>query len=89
MPATAGWQFPAPAICGSLTATQAEGWIRMTDDEALARSAGLGAPWQDRNAEIAEAVAHARRLAGAFARPADERAEPMPAYAVPAQKAPR
>ncbi|MEO3475165.1 hypothetical protein AAFN86_25110 [Roseomonas sp. CAU 1739] len=55
----------------------------MTEDEALARAAGLGDKWRDRTAEIAEATAHARRLAGAFTRPADERAEPIPAYAVP------
>jgi hypothetical protein len=54
----------------------------MTEDEALARAAGLGAPWATR-----QAVAHARRLAGAFPRPADETAEPMPAFAVP--QAPR
>jgi hypothetical protein len=54
----------------------------MTEEEALARAAGLGEPWRGREAEIAEAIAHARRLAGAFPRPADERAEPMPAYAV-------
>jgi hypothetical protein len=54
----------------------------MTEDEALARAAGLGDAWRDRGAEIAEAVAHARRLAAAFPRPADERAEPMPAFAV-------
>jgi hypothetical protein len=61
----------------------------MTENEALARAAGLGETWQGRDAEIAEAVSHARRLAGAFARPADERAEPIPAYAVPAPKAAR
>ena len=61
----------------------------MTDDEALARAAGLGAPWQGRSAEIAEAVAHARRLATAFPRPADETAEPMPAFAVPQPKGAR
>ena len=61
----------------------------MTDDEALARAAGLGDAWRDRGAEIAEAVAHAKRLATAFPRPADERAEPMPAFAVPAPKATR
>lgn len=55
----------------------------MTEDEALANAAGLGETWRDRAAEIAEAVAHARRLAGAFVRPTDERAEPIPAYAVP------
>ncbi len=54
----------------------------MTEEEALARAAGLGAPWRDRGAEIAEAAAHVKRLAAAFARPADERAEPMPAFAV-------
>lgn len=61
----------------------------MTEEEALARSAGLADPWKGRDAEIAEAVAHARRLAGAFTRPADERAEPIPAYAVPTAKATR
>jgi len=61
----------------------------MTDDEALARAAGLGAPWRDRGAEIAEAIAHARRLATAFPRPANEVAEPMPAFAVPVPKAQR
>lgn len=61
----------------------------MTDDEALARAAGLGDPWRDRAAEIAEAIAHARRLATAFPRPINERAEPMPAFAVPAPKASR
>ena len=61
----------------------------MTEDEALARAAGLGEAWQGRGAEIAEAIAHARRLAASFARPADERAEPMPAHVVPAPKAGR
>ncbi|NMJ41153.1 hypothetical protein GWK16_07875 [Roseomonas sp. JC162] len=61
----------------------------MTDDEALARAAGLGDAWRDRGAEIAEAVAHAKRLATAFPRPADERAEPMPAFAVTPRQAPR
>jgi hypothetical protein len=61
----------------------------MTDDQALARAAGLGAPWQGRDAEIAEAIAHARRLATAFPRPADEVAEPMPSFAAPLPKAAR
>ncbi|MBR0683523.1 hypothetical protein GXW74_23765 [Roseomonas eburnea] len=56
----------------------------MTEEDALARAAGLGGPWQGRSAEIAAAIAHARSLAASFPRPADERAEPMPAYAVPA-----
>ncbi len=61
----------------------------MTEDEALARAAGLGDKWLGHDAEIAEAASHARRLAGAFARPADERAEPIPAYVVPAAKVAR
>jgi hypothetical protein len=61
----------------------------MTDDEALARAAGLGKAWAGREAEIAEAIAHARKLATAFPRPANEVAEPMPAFVVPAGKAPR
>lgn len=58
----------------------------MTDNEALARAAGLGEAWHTRDAEIAEAIEHARRLATAFPRPADETAEPMPAFAVPAPR---
>lgn len=61
----------------------------MSEIEVLALAAGLGAAWQDRGAEIAEAAAQARRLADAFPRPADERAEPMPAFAVPAPKVAR
>jgi hypothetical protein len=61
----------------------------MTEDEALARAAGLGEAWRGRGAEVAEAIAQARRLARAFPRPADEVAEPMPAFAVPAPKAAR
>ena len=61
----------------------------MTEEEALARAAGLGDKWTGREAEIAEASGNARRLAGAFARPMDERAEPIPAYAVPVAKAAR
>ncbi|WP_170979449.1 hypothetical protein [Roseomonas sp. HF4] len=59
----------------------------MTEDEALARAAGLGEAWRGRSAEVADAIAHARRLASAFPRPADEVAEPMPAFVVPAPKA--
>ena len=58
----------------------------MTKDEALAHAAGLGDKWRDRTVEIAEATAHARRLAGAFTRPVDERAEPIPANADPAAR---
>lgn len=55
----------------------------MTENEALARTAGLGAAWRDRTAEIDAAIATARRLSDGFARPTDERAEPMPAFTVP------
>ncbi|HEV7268911.1 MAG TPA: hypothetical protein VGN83_28990 [Falsiroseomonas sp.] len=55
----------------------------MTENELLAQAAGLGAPWRGREAEIAQAIATARRMAGGFRHPADERAEPMPAFAVP------
>lgn len=55
----------------------------MTENAALARAAGLGAAWRDRTAEIDAAIATARRLSEGFARPADERAEPMPAFAAP------
>lgn len=58
----------------------------MNEDEALARAAGLGEPWRDRQDEVAEAVAQARRMAVGFRAPADETAEPMPAFAVPAPK---
>jgi hypothetical protein len=61
----------------------------MTEDEVHARAAGLGAPWRTRRTEITEAIAHARRLADAFARPPNETAEPMPAFAVPVPKANR
>ena len=61
----------------------------MTEDELLARAAGLGEPWRNRQAEIAAAAAHAQSLAAAFARPADASAEPIPAFAVPAAKAAR
>jgi hypothetical protein len=56
----------------------------MTENELLARSAGLGEPWREREAEVAQAIATARRMAGGFLHPADERAEPVPAFAVPA-----
>jgi hypothetical protein len=56
----------------------------MTEHRILAQAAGLGAPWREREAEIAQAIATARRMADAFRHPADERAEPVPAFAVPA-----
>lgn len=60
----------------------------MTEQDALARAAGLGEAWRGREAEIAEAIAHAARLAVAFRRPADERAEPMPAFVAPGAEGP-
>lgn len=92
IPATARGQLPPRPLLRQFAAKDSDsnkdGW-GMTEDEALARAAGLGDKWQGRGAEITEAIAHARRLAGAFARPADETAEPIPAYAVPAPKAAR
>jgi hypothetical protein len=55
----------------------------MTEAESLARAAGLGEAWKGRDAEIAQAIAAARKMARAFPWPPDERAEPMPALAVP------
>jgi hypothetical protein len=61
----------------------------MTDQDALAAAVGLGAPWPARDGEIAEAIATARKVAGGFTRPADEKAEPMPAFVVPGATEPR
>ena len=61
----------------------------MTEEQGLARAAGLGDAWRNRGAEMVEAAAHARRLARVITHPADETAEPMPSYAVPAPKAVR
>ena len=55
-----------------------------TDDEALARRAGLAQAWRDHRAAVEEAIAGARRLGQAFQRPRDPAAEPLPAFAVPA-----
>ncbi len=56
----------------------------MNEDEAAARAAGLGEAWRARQEEIAEAAAQARTMAKGFRTPADETAEPMPAFVVPA-----
>jgi hypothetical protein len=61
----------------------------MQEKDALAAAVGLGAPWPARDGEIAEAIATARKTTGGFTRPADEKAEPMPAFVVPAATAPR
>jgi hypothetical protein len=58
--------------------------ISMTEAEILARAVGFTAGLKTHPKELAEAVAAAHRMAGAFTRPADETAEPMPAYAAPA-----
>lgn len=55
----------------------------MTEEEILARAAGLTTGLMSHPKEVAEAIAASRRMAAAFTRPADETAEPMPAYAAP------
>ena len=57
--------------------------ISMTEEEILARAAGFTAGLKTHPKEVSEAIVAARRIAGAFTRPVDETAEPMPAYAVP------
>ena len=57
--------------------------ISMTEEEILARAAGITKGLQTHPKEVAEAIAASRRMAGAFTRPTDETAEPMPAYAAP------
>ena len=57
--------------------------IQMTEEEILARAAGITAGLKTHPKEVAEAITASRRMAGAFTRPADETAEPMPAYAAP------
>jgi hypothetical protein len=57
--------------------------ITMTEEEILARAAGFTAGLKAHPKEVVEAIASARRMTGAFTRPADETAEPMPAYAAP------
>ena len=49
----------------------------------LARAAGITTGLMSHPKEVAEAIAASRRMAAAFTRPADETAEPMPAYAAP------
>lgn len=57
--------------------------ISMTEEEILARAAGFTAGLKAHPKEVAEAIASARRIAGAFTAPANETAEPIPAYAAP------
>ena len=57
--------------------------IQMTEEEILARAAGFTAGLKAHPREVAEAIASSRRIAGAFKAPANETAEPMPAYAAP------
>jgi hypothetical protein len=57
--------------------------IQMTEEEILARAAGITTGPKTHPKEVAEAIAASHRMAGAFTRPADETAEPMPAYAAP------
>jgi hypothetical protein len=57
-----------------------------SDNETLAMRAGVARAWRDHQAAVEEAIAGAKRLAGAFNRPSDPAAEPIPAYAPPAAK---
>ena len=57
--------------------------IQMTEDEILARAAGITTGLKTHPKEVAEAIAASRRMADAFTRPTDETAEPMPPYAAP------
>lgn len=56
---------------------------QMTEEEILARAAGITTGLKTHPKEVAEAIAASRRMAGTFTRPANETAEPMPAYAAP------
>jgi hypothetical protein len=58
----------------------------MTDNEVLAKAAGLDRAWQDHRADVEEAIALAARFRCAFTRPADPAAEPTPPYAAPVTK---
>ena len=76
--------FPKRRFCGRLNKSCTRGaTIEMTEEEILARAAGITTGVKTHPKEVAEAIASARRIAGAFTRPADETAEPMPAYAAP------
>ena len=55
-----------------------------SDAETMALQAGLQIAWRDHPDDVRDAIAHARRLASAFARPADPATEPTPPYAAPA-----
>jgi len=57
--------------------------IPMTEEAILARAAGITTGLKTHPKEVAEAIAASRRIAGAFKAPANETAEPMPAYAAP------
>jgi len=52
-----------------------------TEDEMRAAAVGLQKAWRDHPADVREAIAHAKRLAGAFVRPVAPGAEPIPPYA--------
>jgi len=70
-------------FCGRLPRSARGATISMTEEDILARAAGITAGLKAHPKEVAEAVASARRMAGAFTRPVNETAEPMPAYAAP------
>ena len=62
---------------------------RTKDDDDVAAAIGLSLAWHNRGSELAEAMGTVRQLAGAFTRPADERAEPMPSFVVSVPAKPR
>jgi hypothetical protein len=55
----------------------------MTEQEVLARRAGLERAWRDHQADVEEAIATIGRLRTAFARPQSPDGEPTPAYRAP------
>ena len=63
-----------------------------SEEEMLANAAGLQKAWRDHPDDVREAIAGAKRLGGAFRRPSDAAAEPIPPYAatpMPVAKAKR
>ncbi|MDN3566889.1 hypothetical protein ACFQY5_26510 [Paeniroseomonas aquatica] len=58
----------------------------MSETATLAKAAGIDRALRDHPEDVAEAVALAARFRGAFTRPADPAAEPLPAYAAPVSR---
>jgi hypothetical protein len=55
----------------------------MSENEILARAAGLHRAWADHRPDVEEAIAIAARLRAGVTRPASQVAEPTPAYRAP------